>query len=112
MYETEFPELVNKAIYLGKGDKTNVIVVSIPDYAFTPFGRGAENISLGVAKYNSFAKKYCDDNNILFINITDITQQGLIQPNLVCDDQLHPSRIAYAKFVERILPIAIEILRN
>ncbi len=112
LYETEFPELVNKAISLAKDDKSNVIVVSIPDYAFTPFGRGAENISLGVAKYNTFAKKYCDDNNIIFINITDITQQGLIQPNLVCGDELHPSRIAYAKFVERILPEAITILKN
>ena len=36
-YQYEFPELVNKAITLAKGDKTNVIVVSIPDYAFTPF---------------------------------------------------------------------------
>ncbi len=112
LYETEFPELVNKAIYLAKSDKSNLIVVSIPDYAFTPFGRGAENISLGVAKYNTFAKKYCDDNNILFINITDITQQGLIQPNLVCGDDLHPSKIAYAKFIERILPEAIKVLKN
>ncbi|MES2578143.1 MAG: GDSL-type esterase/lipase family protein [Bacteroidota bacterium] len=35
LYEKEFPELVNKAIALAKGDKTNVIVVSIPDYAYT-----------------------------------------------------------------------------
>jgi hypothetical protein len=48
VYETEFPILVNKAIALAKGDKSNLIVVSIPDYAYTPFGQGAVNISTGI----------------------------------------------------------------
>ena len=43
LYEKEFPELVNKAIAFARGDKSNVIVVSIPDYAFTPFGQALNN---------------------------------------------------------------------
>jgi len=38
LYEQEFPELVNIAIDKEKGIKAIVIVVSIPDYAYTPFG--------------------------------------------------------------------------
>jgi len=38
VYEQELPQLVNKAISLAKGDKSNVIVVSIPDYAYTSYG--------------------------------------------------------------------------
>ena len=110
IYENEFPELVSKAIALAKGDKSNVIVVSIPDYAFTTFGMGSETISSGVERYNAFAKNYCLENNIVFVNITDITQQGLENPDLVASDGLHPSELAYAKFVERILPKAITIL--
>ena len=45
LYETEFPDLVNRSIALAKGDKTNVIVVSIPDYAYTTFGAGSLAIS-------------------------------------------------------------------
>jgi acyl-CoA thioesterase I len=112
VYELEFPKLLNTAIQKAKGNKSNVIVVSIPDYAFTAFGQGAVNISNQIANYNSFAKNYCENNNIQFVNITDITQQGLIQPNLVANDGLHPSEIAYAKFVERISPKAIEVLRD
>ncbi|MDI5889380.1 MULTISPECIES: SGNH/GDSL hydrolase family protein [Flavobacterium] len=115
LYEKEFPELVNKAIALAKGDKTNVIVVSIPDYAYTPFGQASGNqaiISTAIDQYNTFAKKYCDDNTILFINITDITRQGLINKNLVAPDGLHPSELAYSLFVERILPKATTILQN
>jgi lysophospholipase L1-like esterase len=110
LYETEFPELLNTAITLAKGDKKNVIVVSIPDYAFTPFGQNRPNpanISLQIDQYNNFAKNYCNNQNITFVNITDITRLGLMQPNLVANDQLHPSALAYSKFVERLLPYAL-----
>ena len=104
LYEQEFPELVNMAITKVGGDKNKVIVVSIPDYAFTPFGQGAQNITNGINQYNTFAQNYCNLNTIKFVNITDITQQGLINPALVAQDGLHPSELAYSKFVERILP--------
>jgi acyl-CoA thioesterase I len=109
VYEQEFVALVNTAITKGKGDKNNLIVVSIPDYAFTPFGQGSSNpsnISSQLDTYNAFAENYCLANNITFINITDITRLGLEQPELVANDGLHPSTIAYSKFVERILPVA------
>ena len=106
LYEQEFPELVSTAIQKAKGDKNNVIVVSIPDYAYTPYGNGSTTISTEIDSYNSFAENYCNANNITFVNITDITRLGLVQPELVTTDGLHPSAIAYAKFVERILPKA------
>ncbi|MEO5775939.1 MAG: SGNH/GDSL hydrolase family protein [Flavobacterium sp.] len=106
LYEQEFPELVATAIQKAKGDKNNVIVISIPDYAFTPFGQGSSSISDGIFQYNEFARNYCLTNNITYVYITDITRQGLLEPELVASDGLHPSAIAYAKFVERILPEA------
>ncbi len=106
LYEQEFPELVVTAIQKAKGNKYNVIVVSIPDYAFTPYGQGAQNITYGINQYNLFAENYCNQNNITFINITDLTRLGLQQTNLVASDGLHPSTLAYSKFVERILPKA------
>ena len=69
-------------------------------------------ISNKLLEYNTFAKNYCQNNNIRFVNITDITQKGLLEPNLVASDGLHPSQIAYQKFVERLLPVAIEVLSN
>jgi lysophospholipase L1-like esterase len=102
LYELEFPELVNIAIDKAKGIKANVIVVSIPDYAYTPFGNGNTTISAQIDTYNAFAENYCIQNNITFVNITDI--------NLVASDGLHPSEIAYSKFVERIFPKAKIIL--
>jgi acyl-CoA thioesterase-1 len=110
LYEQEFPELLNTAIALAKGDKTHVIVVSIPDYAYMPFGHGSATISSEIEQYNAFAKNYTEAQGVTFVNITDITRQGLENPDLVADDGLHPSELAYAKFVERLLPLAKQII--
>lgn len=113
LYETEFPELVAIASALASNNPSNVIVISIPDYAYTPFGQGSGNptqTSLEIDQYNDFAENYCTQNGISFIYITDITRLGLEQPILVASDGLHPSELAYAEFVERILPVALEKL--
>ncbi|RZJ66026.1 MAG: SGNH/GDSL hydrolase family protein [Flavobacterium sp.] len=112
VYQQEFPQLVNTAISLAQGDKDNVIVVSIPDYAYTPYGQGSSPeyqaiISSEIDQYNAFAQSYCETNGIVFVDITDITRQGLMYPSLVASDGLHPSESAYASFVERLLPKAI-----
>ena len=112
LYETEFIELVDTAISLVGGNASKLIVVSIPDYAYTPFGQASNalNISTQLELYNTYAQTYCADNNLKYVYITDITQQGLDNPALVATDNLHPSTLAYTKFVERILPLALDIL--
>lgn len=110
LYEEEFPELVNTAISLAGGSEEKVLVISIPDYAYTPVGQvvnNIEQISEEIDEYNNFAFVYCISNGVTFINITDITREGLDNPDLVASDNLHPSEIAYTRFVERILPVAI-----
>ncbi|MGB3605518.1 SGNH/GDSL hydrolase family protein [Psychroserpens sp.] len=111
IYETEFPQLVETAIMAANGDKSNLIVLSIPDYAFTPFGQNNGNpveTSQEIDVYNTFIETYCSQENISFLNITDITRMGLEDPSLVAADGLHPSQSAYTKFVERLLPLALE----
>ena len=115
IYEKEFPQLVTKSIALAKGDKKNVIILSIPDYAYTPFGKMAmnpEKISTEINQYNTFAEHYCMTNGITFVSITDITRQGLNNPALVASDGLHPSEAAYKMFVERMLPQVKMALQN
>lgn len=109
IYEKEFPELANKAVALAKGDKKNVIVLSIPDYAYTTFGMmygadGRMKISSEIDKYNAFAESYCVKQGITFVSITDISRMGLMNKNLVATDGLHPSEAAYKLYVEKIMP--------
>lgn len=113
LYVEEFPLLLTQAVTFAKGDKSNVIVVSIPDYAYTPFGQSSSNseqISIELDQYNAYAQNYCEANDITFLNITDITREGLNNPALVASDGLHPSELAYARFVERLTPIVLQKL--
>lgn len=117
VYEKEFPQLLNKAIALAKGDKKNVLVLSIPDYTYTPFASNytAENqakISGEITRYNNFAESFCITKDVAFISITDITQKGLSNSSLVASDGLHPSELAYKQFVGRILPKVKMILQD
>jgi len=113
VYETEFIELVTSAISFVGGDKSKLIIVSIPDYAYTPFGqnRNPQNISAEIDAYNSFAENYAVDNELSYAYITDITREGLEDPSLVASDGLHPSEVAYSRFVERLTPIALEKIK-
>ncbi|MCU0323136.1 MAG: T9SS type A sorting domain-containing protein, partial [Chitinophagaceae bacterium] len=71
---------------------------------YTPFGQSNQtSISLGIDAFNAVKKEVCETNEILFIDITDISRLGLVQPDLVAADRLHPSGKMYALWVERIL---------
>lgn len=110
-YETEFPQLLERAIALANGSPNNVLVVSIPDYAFTPFGqaRDMKKISREIDAYNEFAASVSRDKGVPFINITDITRKGLEDPSLVANDGLHPSGKAYGQLAQRIYPLAFPL---
>jgi acyl-CoA thioesterase I len=117
VYQKEFPQLLDKAIALAKGNKKNVIVLSIPDYAYTPFASNAGEanrmkISTEIDQYNTFAENTCITNGVSFISITDITRQGLSNRNLVASDGLHPSETAYKMFIDRIFSKVKMILQD
>lgn len=113
-YETEFSTLLNKAVEFAGGDPNKVIVLSIPDYYFTPFGekKSSRQISIELDNYNAYAQSVSKAKGVTFLNITDITRKGLDQPELVAKDGLHPSGIAYEKFVERLYPLVLSRLKN
>ena len=106
LYQEDFPALLAKSIQLAKGDKSRVIVVSIPDYAYTPFGQkkgNTEEISNEIDSYNAFAKKTAEIMGVSYVNVTNITREGLKNSLLVASDDLHPSKEAYSSFVTQIL---------
>ena len=113
-YETEFTDLLEKAISLSGGDSNKVVVLSIPDYYYTPYGQsnGTKQISTELDRYNNFAKSTAKEKGVTFLDITDITRKGLEEPELVANDGLHPSGIAYEKFVDRLYPLVLSRLKD
>lgn len=112
-YRTEFRELLDYAISKSMDGVDGVFVVSIPDYAFTPFGNGRPEISSGVDAFNAAAAEICQEVGVPFLNITLISRQGLELPELVAEDDLHPSGLQYQRWVnEVILPTAEDVLED
>ncbi|WP_232827351.1 SGNH/GDSL hydrolase family protein [Winogradskyella aurantiaca] len=108
IYDSEFRQLLEESIALAGNDPDNVLVLSIPDYAFTPFGQNWGNpveTSSNIDLYNGFAETVCDDKGVNFINITDISREGLSRTELIAADGLHLSAIAYSEIVKLILPL-------
>ena len=111
LYEEEFIRLLNQAIQFAKDDEDRVIVISIPDYAYSIFGQNwgdPQTTSAEIDAYNAYAESVCDNLDIAFLNVTDISRQALIRTELLATDGLHLSQLAYSEFVERLLPIVRE----
>lgn len=113
-YEDEFSSLLATAIKFAGNKPNRVVVISIPDWGFTPFGqdRDRQKISSEIDQYNAFAKSKSAASKVHFIEITDITRAGLDKPELVARDGLHPSGEAYKLFVNRIAPIISGALKD
>jgi lysophospholipase L1-like esterase len=93
------------AIEFAGGDKTSVFVVSIPDYAYTPFGQQSNPTAIteDINAFNRINKTVSEDFGITYINITPVSRQGLENTALVASDGLHPSALMYSQWVELIL---------
>lgn len=104
MFEPDLMEIIDKALEVLKQDTSRLLILSIPDYAYTPFGRAQASISQEIDAYNSLKKTVASRYNIAFIDITPISRLGLGRPELVAGDGLHPSGQQYKEWVEQIMP--------
>ncbi|MFK8038535.1 MAG: SGNH/GDSL hydrolase family protein [Crocinitomicaceae bacterium] len=103
-FEAKFRACLDYAVTRSKKGKAGVFIVTIPDYGYTPFGkRNRKKISKRLEAYNSICKSVAKTEGVLCVDITPISQNGLIDTDLVADDGLHPSSKQYKLWVEEIL---------
>ncbi len=102
-YTDEFEALLKQAIELAGNDPQHVFVLSIPDYAFTPFGNGNPAISAAIDEFNAVNQAITNSYNVKYIDITPISRNALLQPSLITTDGLHPSGLMYQLWVQEIL---------
>ena len=103
-YEPDLREIIDSALVITSQDTGRVFILSIPDYAFTPFGNGNASISKEIDDYNAIKRRVAGEYGITFIDVTPISRRGLNEPDLVASDGLHPSGKQYELWVREILP--------
>ncbi len=113
-YRDKFRFILEKAILYAGGHPDQVIVLSIPDWGFTPFAaaRGdIEPISQQIDEFNAVNFEEARNVGAHYVDVTIISRMALDDFELITGDRLHPSGKMYALWAEKVLPVALEVLR-
>jgi lysophospholipase L1-like esterase len=112
-FEEDFEAMLQRAIAFARGKNDHVIVISIPDWGVTPFAqdRGADRRKVAgeIDAYNAAKAAICSKYSVEFVEITEDYRQVGARPEMVVEDQLHPSGLVYARWSEEIFKIADQI---
>jgi lysophospholipase L1-like esterase len=111
-YRERFRGLLAIAVKAAGGRAERVIVLSIPDWSFTPFAEMVERreVSTEINMFNEVGREESELAGVHFFNITSMTRPIIYDEDLIADDGLHYSAKMYAMWVEAILPSVVEIL--
>lgn len=113
-YQVGFRRLLERAIALAGARPRHVIVVSIPDWGVTRFGRESGRDPAQIAReidaYNRANTQIAQSLGVRYVDVTAASRDGGADPDLLVDDGLHPSAAMYARWVEAILPQARAVL--
>ncbi len=112
-YKTQFENLLQRALTYADGKKERVLVVSIPDWAYTPYGQNFSpaTISQKIDLFNAVKRSITESYGVTFVDVTPISRMGLDQPELVASDGLHPSASQYSAWVQLLFPVSKNALR-
>jgi lysophospholipase L1-like esterase len=109
-YGKEFRTLLERAIVMAGKRPQRVVVVSIPDWGVTRFGRESGRDQTKIAReldaYNAANAKIAKILHVAYIDVTAASRKGGDQPAMLVSDGLHPSAAMYHLWAEAILPAA------
>lgn len=111
-FREEFAALLDRAIALAGGRRDRVIVLAIPDWGVTPFGRDSGRDVADVARqldaYNAAKREIAQRRGVAFVDIAPISRK--LGASHVADDGLHPSAALYAQWTALALPVTERLL--
>lgn len=110
-FENDFRSLLDTTVKYAGGQKSHIFVVSIPNYGYTPFGAAKKDqITSDLKKFNALSKSICEEYEIDYFNITDISLEAETNADFRAKDDLHPSGAQYAAWVSSFLDRVIKKL--
>jgi lysophospholipase L1-like esterase len=112
-YRADFRFMLGKAIEYAGGDPEKVVVLSIPDWGFTPFAasRDTEPISRQIDEFNTINLDETKSAGARYVDVTIISRMGMDDFELITGDRLHPSGKMYAMWAEKVLPVVRDVLK-
>lgn len=115
-YRDEFDAVLLRAIAFAGGDAGHVLVLSIPDWGMTPFGRESGRDTARIASelnaYNAAAREICAVHGVAFVDITPVSRAHGSESRMLAGDGLHPSAGMYTQWTQLALPVARRLLSD
>jgi lysophospholipase L1-like esterase len=109
-FRPHFTKLLDHAISLADAKADHVLVISIPDYGYTPHKFGPQNISETIDQFNDIVRKEANTRGCAFIDVTPLSREAKARPELRAADGLHFSALMHSQWVDVIYPHAAKIL--
>ncbi|HZP66286.1 MAG TPA: SGNH/GDSL hydrolase family protein [Rudaea sp.] len=115
-YRAEFRTLLERAVALAGGRPGHVVVVSIPDWGVTRFGRdsGRDTGAIGreIDLYNAANVEIAKMLHVGYVDVTAASRAGGGAAAMLVGDGLHPSAAMYRRWAELALPAAKRALSS
>jgi lysophospholipase L1-like esterase len=113
-YRSGFRALLERAIALAGDRPQHVVVVSIPDWGVTRFGRASGRDGAQIAReidaYNVENAKIARALHVRYADVTPASRDGGDAEAMLAGDGLHPSAAMYRRWLEAIVPQATAAL--
>lgn len=111
-FASTFDPLFRAAISFAGGEPARVVLISIPDWGFTPFaaGRDRNQISREIDVYNAWLHGCASAVGARWVDVTPLSRAMLDDPALVASDGLHPGPEIHRRWVQVIAPEAMHAL--
>jgi lysophospholipase L1-like esterase len=113
-YRSEFRTLLQRAIALAGARPAHVVVVSIPDWGVTKFGRASGRDIAQIAReldaYNAANAAIAAELRVRYADVTPASRAGGAHADMLAADGLHPSAAMYRRWLDAILPTARQAL--
>ncbi|RYY40409.1 MAG: SGNH/GDSL hydrolase family protein [Chitinophagaceae bacterium] len=112
-YAPRFTQLLEKAISLAGGRRSQVFVLSIPDYSATPYVAPADKaaVSRAIDDFNRVNRRITEGYGVSYTDITPHTRLAATDASLLANDGLHYSAREHAVWADRLLPKVAAALR-
>ena len=109
-YRDEFRALLARAIALAGHRPQRVVVVSIPDWGVTRFGRESGRDPAQIAReldeYNAANARIAAELGVRYADVAPAARAGGADPDQLAADGLHPSAAMYRRWLDAVLPAA------
>jgi lysophospholipase L1-like esterase len=112
-FRPKFEATLERAVGFA-ADPDDVVVISVPNYTLTPVGQSnqPQEHATRLNAYNSIIREEVEDAGTRYVDVVPPSERVTENPDLVAEDDLHPSGEQYDLWLERIYPVASDVLEG